>query len=81
MRFNEKEFYFKHKKTKKLVEDIDSDSNEVTFLSQLAIDPLLPKNLDEALQSPNWFEAMKNEYKSLIENNVWSLVKSDECRK
>ena len=48
------------------------------FLSQLAIDPLLPKNVDEVLQNPNWFEAMKNEYDSLIENNVWSLVKSDE---
>ena len=48
------------------------------FLCQLAIDPLLPKNVDEALQNPNWFEAMNNEYDSLVENNVWSLVKSDE---
>ena len=47
-------------------------------MSQLAIDPLLPKKVDEALQNPNWFEAMKNEYDSLVENNVWSLVKSDE---
>ena len=47
-------------------------------MSQLAIDPLLPKNVDEALQNTNSFEAMKNEYDSLVENNVWSLVKSDE---
>ena len=78
LRFNENEFYFKHKRTQKLVEDIDNNSNEVSFLSQLAIDPLLPKNVDEALQNPNWFEAMKNEYDYLVENNVWSLVKSDE---
>ena len=44
---------------KNLVEDIDKDSNEISFLSQLAIDPLLPENVDEALQNPNWFEAMK----------------------
>ena len=61
-----------------MVEDIDNNSNEVSFLSQLAIDPLLPKTVDEAMQNPNWFEAMKNEYDSLVENNVWSLVKSDE---
>ena len=47
-------------------------------LSQPAIDPLLQKNVDEALQNPNWFEAMKNEYDSLVENNVWSLVKSEK---
>ena len=64
VRFNENEFYFKQKKTQKLVADIDNHSNEVSFLSQLAIDPLLPKNFDDALQNPNWFEAMKNEYDS-----------------
>ena len=49
-----------------------------SFLSQLAIDRLLPKKVDESLQNRNWFEAMKNEYDTLVENNVWSLVKSDE---
>ena len=78
VRFNENEFYFRQKKTQKLVADIDNHSNEVSFLSQLAIDTLLPKNVDDALQRPNWFEAMKNEYDPLVENNVWSLVKSDE---
>ena len=78
IKFNENEFYFKHKKTQKLVEDIDNDSNEVSFFIQLAIDPLLPRNVDEILQSPNWFEAMKNEYDSLVENNVWSVVKGHE---
>ena len=61
-----------------MVEDIDNDSNEVSFLSHLAIDLLLRKNVEEALQTQNWFEAMKNEYDSLFENNVWSLVKIDE---
>ena len=56
-----------NKRKQKLVEDVDNDSNEVSFLSQLAIDPLLPKNVDEALQNPNWFEAMKNEYDSLVD--------------
>ena len=78
VRFNENEFYFKQKKTQKLVEDIGNDSNEVSLLSQLAIDPLHPKNVDEVLQNPNSFEAMKNEYDSLVENNVWSIEKSDE---
>ena len=64
VRFNENEFYFKQKKTQNLVEDIDNDSNKVSFLSQFAIDPLHPKNIVEALQNPNWFEAMKNEYDS-----------------
>ena len=77
VRFNENEFYFKLKKTQKLVEDIGNDSNEVSFLCQLAIDPLLPKK-NEALQNPNWFDAMKNEYDYLVENNVWSLLKNDE---
>ena len=36
------------------------------------------KNVDEALQNRNWFEAMKNEYDAFAENNVWSLVKNDE---
>ena len=31
VRFNENEFYFKHKKTQKFVEHIDNDSNEVFF--------------------------------------------------
>ena len=47
--FNESEFYFKQKKTQKLVEDLDNDSNDFSLLNQLAIDPLLPKNVDEAL--------------------------------
>ena len=45
LRFNENEFIFKHKKTQKLVEDIDNDSNEVSFLSQLTIDALLSKEI------------------------------------
>ena len=73
VRFNENEYYFKHKKAQKLVEDTDNDSNEVSFLSQLAIDPLLPKNVDEALQNPNWFEARKNEYESLVEKQCLVL--------
>ena len=45
VRFNENDYYFKQKKTQKLVEDIDNNSNEVSFLSQLTIDLLLPKML------------------------------------
>ena len=43
VRFNENEFNFEQKKTQKLVAEIDNDSNEVSFLSQLVIDPLLSK--------------------------------------
>ena len=48
------------------------------FLSQLAINPFLHKIVDEALLNPNCFKAMKNEYNFLVENNIWSLLKSDE---
>ena len=59
VRFNENEIYFKHKKTQKLGEDIDHDSKEISFLSPLTIDLLLPKNVDEGLQTQNWFKAIK----------------------
>ena len=74
----ENDFSFKHQKTPKLVEYINNDSNKVSFLRQLAINPLLSKNVDEALQNPNWFKAQKTEYDSMFENNFWSLVKNEE---
>ena len=47
-------------------------------MSQHAIDALLPKNVDKALQNSHCFKAMKNEYDFLVEKNVWSLVINDE---
>ena len=76
MRFNENEINFKNKKTQKLVEVIDNDSNEISFLSELAIDSLIPKNVDVAVQNPNWLEAMKNEYNTSVEKNVWHYSES-----
>ena len=74
MKMNSTSYIRKHKNWSKTLIMIQLKS----FFSQLAIDPLLPKNDDKTLQNPNWFEAIKNEYNSLVENNVWSLMKSDE---
>ena len=61
-RFNENEFHFQHTKAQKKVEHIDHESNEASFLSQLVINPLLPKKVDDALHNPIWFKARKKEY-------------------
>lgn len=34
----------------------------------------LPKSVIEALQSPVWYDAMKNEFNALKKNSTWSLV-------
>ena len=47
------------------------------FLSQLAIDILLSKNVDDNFQSATWFKAMKKEYDSLDEKplgNRWHFA-------
>ena len=37
---------------------------------------MLPKSIDEAIRDKNWYEAMKLEYNSLVENRVWELVEN-----
>ncbi|GKB02227.1 ribonuclease H-like domain-containing protein [Tanacetum coccineum] len=34
----------------------------------------IPKSLFHALRDPNWKQAMRDEYKALIDNNTWVLV-------
>lgn len=33
-----------------------------------------PYFVEEAMQDPKWFEAIKEEYNALLKNNTWSLV-------
>jgi hypothetical protein len=33
-----------------------------------------PSTFDEALSSRQWIEAMREEYDSIMKNNVWDLV-------
>ena len=73
VRFDENEYYFKHKKAQKLVEDTDNDSNEVFFWVNSQSILCFQKNVDEALQNPNWFEARKIEYDSLVEKQCLVL--------
>ena len=34
----------------------------------------IPNSTDEALKDPMWNESMNDEYKALIDKNVWELV-------
>ena len=42
------------------------------------VDHELPESVEEALSSPEWYRAMKAEYKSLQKNEVWQLVEMPE---
>ena len=55
--------------------EIDTDSIEISFLSQLANGPLLPKKVHEVSQNPICFTAKNKEYEFLVENNVWFSLK------
>ena len=56
--------------------DSDRDVNPVNFLGEVVNNELLPKSIDEAIRDKNWYEAMKLEYNSLVENKVWELVEN-----
>ena len=49
-------------------------------MSDASCGMLLPSSAAEALNDPNWKEAMDREYQSLMDNNVWSLVAKPEGR-
>jgi len=34
----------------------------------------IPKSLWQVIQTPHWFQAMTEEYNTLIHNNTWDLV-------
>ena len=42
------------------------------------VDQELPKSIEEALSSPEWYRAMKAEYDSLQINEVWDIVEMPE---
>ena len=37
---------------------------------------LIPQSIGEAIRDENWYEAVKFEYNSLVENKVWQLVEN-----
>ena len=54
----------------------DRDINPVAVLGEIVNNELLPKSIDEAIREKNWYEAMKLEYNSLVENKFWELVEN-----
>ena len=54
----------------------DRDLNPVAFLGEIVNNELLPKSINEAIRDKNWYEAMKLEDNSLVENKVWELVEN-----
>ena len=43
-------------------------------------DNVIPKSTEEAIKDKNWYEAMKTEYNSLVENDAWELVDNQEIK-
>ena len=79
--FNEKEMFIEVKEKKEEIvnkhhSDGDRDLNPVAFLGEIVNNELLPKSIDEAIRDKNWYEAMKLEYNSVVENKVWELVEN-----
>ena len=71
--FNENEMFIEVKKKKEELvnkhhSDGDRDLNPVAFLGEIVNNKLLPKSIDEAIRDKNWYETMKLEYNSLVEN-------------
>ena len=61
----------------------NSSSSEFDEIETLAyhsdyVDQELPKSIEEALSSPEWYSVMKAEYDFLQKNEVWGIV---ECQK
>ena len=56
--------------------DSDRDVNPVAFLGEIVNNELLPKSIDEAIRDKNWYETMKLECNSLVENKVWELAEN-----
>ena len=58
----------------------EADLNLVAFLNKLKNDNWIPKSTEKALKDRNWYEAMKTENNSLVENNVWELADNREIK-
>ena len=79
--FNENEMFIKVKEMKEEIvnkhqSDSDRDLKPVPFLGEIVKNELLPKSIDEAIRDKTWYEAMKLEYNSLVENKVRELVEN-----
>ena len=79
--FNENETFIEVKEKKEEIvnkhhSDGDRGINPVAFLGEIVYNELLPKSIDEAIRDKNWYEAMKLENNSLVENKVWELVEN-----
>ena len=79
--FNENEMFIEVKEKKEEIvnkhhSDGDRNLNPVAFLGEIVNNELLPKSIDEAIRDKNWYEAMKLEYNSSVENKVWELVEN-----
>ena len=73
--FNENEMFIEVKEKKEEIvnkhhSDGDRDLNPVAFLGEIVNNELLPKSIDKVIRDKNWYEAMKLEYNSLVENKV-----------
>ena len=40
-----------------------------------------PTNYEEAIQNKEWVEAMREEYQSIMKNDVWDIVPKPEGKK
>ena len=58
----------------------EADLNPVAFLNELINDNAIPKSTEKAIQDINCFEAIKTEYNSLVQNNVWEHVDNQEIK-
>ena len=55
-----------------------SESNETLAYHGDYVDQELPKCIEEALSSPEWYHAMEAEYDSLQKNEDWDIVEMSE---
>jgi len=44
------------------------------YHASVASFPLIPNSIKEAITSPVWFEAMREEYDALLSNKTWTLT-------
>ena len=73
--FNKNELFIEVKEMKEEIvkkhqSQSDRDSKLVAFLGEVVNKELLPTSIDEAIKDKNWYQAMKLEYNSLVENKV-----------
>ena len=58
----------------RLIEQFNYSSECCMLIESLVVDIDEPKCVTDALNDPDWYEAMNSEMSSLIKNNTWELV-------